>query len=174
MKKNFIIFVLLFFSSSFAISEDIKSINNKTQYEVPYGQSVICEEELSIGFNWKNRKFVRTTYKNKKIIFKKINHNFDKSNRICKFLMEKEKDWVVKDYARLKRCYTSQNFGKKASPSICDEDYEGEKLVGITCGIHKFDPDGIFIRRPYYSVTVKSDDDYKDSFSISHGKCARF
>ena len=176
MKKKIIIFVLIFLPYSFAFGKEITSIANKTDYEIPYEQSIICEDELHIGFNWENRKFVRSKYKNEKVIFKKINHNLDKSHSHCNFFMPDQKDWVEDDYVRLKRCYTTQSFGGKAYPSICSELYLGKeksKLESITCKEYKFDPDGLFLKKPT-SVGVKGDVDYKDSFSISHGKCARF
>lgn len=176
MKKKIIIFVLIFLPCSFAFSKEISSIANKTDYEIPYEQSIICEDELHIGFNWENRKFVRSKYKNVKVIFKKINHNLDKSHRFCKILMKKQKDFVENDYIFLKRCYSTQRFGSESYPSICSEFYKGKKkskLVSITCGEYKFDPDGLFLKKPS-SANVNGDVDYKDSFSISHGKCARF
>ena len=79
-------------------------------------------------------------------------------------------------------------MGEKASFRLCQEFYsrDNSKIEQIACGqinprdrfefkTFKFNPDGLFLSKPNDgSFDVDSDTDYKDSFSISHGKCARF
>ena len=83
----------------------------------------------------------------------------------------------------LPRCYSYQYMGEEASVNLCTKFYGFKKeknIKYITCGNENFDefkfnPDGLFLSKPHDgSFNVDSDKDYKDSFLISHGKCARF
>jgi len=178
MNKLSLILIFIFFPLSVTFSKDNSPLKNKTEYEVPYDQSIICESELSIGFNWIDNKFVQTEYKNRKVIFKKINHNLKhKFFKWCNFHLALEEDYVGHSYPMLSRCYTKQYLGKLASPKMCIEFYDsnknGPKLMQIDCEGFKFDPDGLFLKKPS-NVSLERNKDYKDSFAIAHGKCARF
>lgn len=79
-------------------------------------------------------------------------------------------------FLELKRCYSTQEFGSISLPSICKEWYKGKKktkLVSVKCGLYQFDPYGLFLRGSGFG-NVQGDINYKDSFVIAHGKCARF
>lgn len=169
--------ILVIYASSTSFGVELTSpYKNKTDFEVNYGQSILCEDDLRIGFNWENNKFVQRKYKNEKLILKKINHN-EKSEffEICKSKLYREKDFVTSDYARLNRCYTRQSMGGNPFPKFCSELYRGKnfKLDQIKCEQISFNPDGLFLDKPF-DVSLAKSSSYKDSFSIAHGKCARF
>ena len=72
MKKLLLILFLVIFSFS-AIGKN--KYQTEVPYEVPIGQSILCEQEENVGFSWEDKKYVLSRYKKKKIIFKKINPN---------------------------------------------------------------------------------------------------
>ena len=184
MKKLLLILSLVVFSFS-AIGKVEK------EFELPFGQAILCEEEKSIGFDWKNKKYVQSNYIKRKIIFKKINVFTDtkilkKCNSGYSFWLSSEKDNITKNWAVLNRCYSRQNLGNKPFFGYCKEHYnviqtgvpmssKNSQIWKIECQEFKFDPDGLFLSSPIKtSFDLSSNADYKDSFSISHGKCARF
>ena len=62
MKKLLLILTFVMFSFGAYAEKDYKQ---QSPHELPVGFAVLCEEEDSIGFNWENKKYVRSNYKKK-------------------------------------------------------------------------------------------------------------
>tara|TARA_X000000950_G_C13889236_1_gene650143 strand:+ start:1185 stop:1742 length:558 start_codon:yes stop_codon:yes gene_type:complete len=185
MKKLLLILFLVLFSFGAKAQKEYKY---QFPHELPIGFSVLCEEEKAIGFDWKNNKYVQSNYKTSKVILKKISPKTKGLlGKICKSKLERFNKKYPWSFV-FPRCYSFQYMGKKASFRLCEEFYsrDNSKIEQISCGqinpgdmfefnTFKFNPDGLFLSKPNDgSFDVDSDTDYKDSFSISHGKCARF
>ena len=63
MKKLLLILFLVIFSFS-AIGKN--KYQTEVPYEVPIGQSILCEQEENVGFSWEDKKYVLSRYKKKK------------------------------------------------------------------------------------------------------------
>ena len=185
MKKLLLILSLVLLSFGASAEKEYKY---QFPHELPIGFSVLCEEEKAIGFDWKNNKYVQSNYKTKKVILKKISPKTKGIlGEICELKLEEFSKKNPNSFA-FPRCYSFQYMGEKAYFRLCEEFYSRDysKIEQISCGqinprsmfefnTFKFNPDGLFLSKPDDgSFDVDSDTSYKDSFAISHGKCARF
>jgi hypothetical protein len=153
----------------------------------------LCIADGSTGFNWVNGGWQRANFKPKKYIISKItppenieeanknkDHNEFMSWHIChKKMIEEDERQGLSGYRRFNACLKVQQVGKKHYDfKACDEvhiKFKGMKIwrIKISCDDLKIDPNGYFHMAYIHSnLEAKPKDDYKDSLSVSVGKCA--
>ena len=150
---------------------------------VPVDTVIMCESELSTGFNWENGTYHKGTYKNKKHILKKVEpyggcFGF-KFNPHLNYFYPKH------SFGARRVCIKHHVFGEE--PDIkggeCSERYKkregGTWDITIACEEGTFvpeirlSPDGFYhLSHLHGDVSSKPKDNYKDSQYIEWGKCA--
>ena len=178
LKKALVPILALFVSSaSMAITDENEYFN------------LFCEEEKSIGFDWKEGNRVERSYTTDKFIITKLEHHPD-------YLLCNEDElasgWEYDFAKQTNSCYSLRKFGNEPNHfneiRICEEIWTGladggHKLTHISCSEHplgffEFSPNGEMSRavltRPYITadyLTAKPEDN-KYSILISQGKCS--
>ena len=182
-----ILFILLI-CFSFTVSAQEKD------YELPYDSSILCEEEQTTGFNWKNNSWRKVTFKKERIIIKKIDiFETNVPVKILRFCRNAyNNDFESGGSSILKRCYSFNSLGEEPRGISCDEYYSGKEknLRNIQCRQDFIDDGGTLKSKielmfnPYgefsYSTPIGFTDgpneksEYKNNFKISVGKCSMF
>jgi len=150
--------------------------------------SILCIDDDATGYNWRNKKWVQTNFKEgsryivKKIeVEKYINRNDRGKNKIL--LCNDPKVWDISENGKkftgsVDACYEIKSMGNEANfmdSRMCSEWWEDGKLDKISCRDHTpqlyFQPDGSFIRFPWHTDVSKLTEK-KDSLAISVGSCS--
>jgi hypothetical protein len=152
--------------------------------------SVLCMDEKSTGFNWRDRGWVQTNFAaNSRFIIRKLdiakyqnksteekwkNDVFFCENPTTAFTNEKDK----KFNGVVKSCYEIKDMGSSATltdSQMCSELWRDGQLQRISCRDHSpqfyFNPEGAFIRFPWHTDIDKSAAK-KDSLALSVGSCS--
>ncbi len=162
-------------------AQEKKSLSYKNYFEdkeVEIGEKIICATDESIGFNWKNNKFVQSRYKTETYKFEKIDHRKrNRKNRDdleCEFNLGEKEDELYDNFFRLNRCYkVKESFSETPYVMGCVE-FGINKLKKIDCGNgeYVFHPEQLFFASSNnQSKSPEMFEEYKDSFSIGHGSC---
>jgi hypothetical protein len=176
-----ILLLLIYPTAGWAIEENV------TRFPP---SSVLCIDEKSTGFNWRDRGWHQTNFiASNKYIIRKLdidkykdrtteellkNQTFFCENPSFRASAEKGKNfsgWV-------KSCYEIKDMGTPPSmvdAQMCTELWRDGRLQKISCQNHMpplyFNPEGSFIRFPWHTEVDKSLDK-KDSLAISVGSCS--
>ena len=142
------------------------------------GYSAICVEEQATGFNWDNKRWVKANFKGETHIVSRIPLEKYKETTDNNFLMCSDKE--IKSYGKfdyIYECYSVAKIGTKPTmldSRTCTEVWENKQLLYVDCSNHSskfhFQPAGNFIKQPWHS-DLRSDEQYKDSLTLSVGKC---
>lgn len=175
--------ILLF---AFIISANAEIVNEKNYY------NALCIADKSVGFSWEHSNWKKTNFYTSKYIVQKVKienpykHKNTKSSASC-FIdikdMPKPKWYKVKGKEKKWEygCYNIRQTGDKFynhTSELCTEvwkkDYNGKQyLESIDCKYFKFRPNGWFHQVSINDNTENNPKkDYKDSLSISIGKCS--
>lgn len=146
--------------------------------------SLLCVDEDATGYNWVNKKWVRTSFKSEKYVVTRIEPTKYSSTAVARtnnlFLCEdKSKDDLnLSNMTALYACYSISSLGEKPGPMdarMCSEIWEKGNLTQVHCNEHSgqfsFEPNGNFIRKPWHS-DARSSETKKDSLVLSVGKCS--
>ena len=166
-----IILVLCFFSQT------VLSLSEKVISDYEGGYSTLCIEENSVGFNWRDNKWIKTGFIGSKYLVKKISHSELKEWQKKELYDENYLYLDRKDdeFRIMKNYYNIRRFGDKFIPlfnQTCSELWDGKELESIQCPNFIFKPDGYFHRSSIHG-SLDEKDDYKDSLSLSYGKCSK-
>jgi len=156
----------------------------------------LCIAEKSTGFNWENNDWKITNYTPSKYVVKKVDPTKTRYNYSCVRTKDITNE-IWQSYYTLTSsgqpklltygCYTIKRFGQtyEAGEQDCREDWttypkedeetnpKTRKLESVWCEITDFTfaPNGWF-HTGYIHKNVKAIADYKDSISVSVGKCS--
>jgi len=138
--------------------------------------TVLCIEDDSTGFSWKNMQWQQTKYTSSKYIIKKI-----KDSKYCS--SEHLNKSSTDDYQYISGCYIGKRFGHN-DLSIGHKQAEVWKLINkkyilvrvnysdVWLRLH-FAPNGEFIQSlTRVNLLDGASKNYRDSISVSHGKCS--
>ena len=166
-----IILVLCFFSQT------VLSLSEKVISDYEGGYSTLCIEENSVGFNWRDNKWIKTGFIGSKYLVKKISHSElkewqkkDLYDENYLYLDRKDDEFRI-----MKNYYNIRRFGDELHPFdtvACWEGWDENELTGIDCPKFKFKPDGYFHKSSIHG-SLNEKEDYKDSLSVSYGKCSK-
>mgnify|MGYP003654778154 CR=1 FL=1 len=149
--------------------------------------SSLCIEEDSVGFNWEDSDWQQVNFKKDTLIVRKLAgqalEDASASGQCVEFMRPKDRIYEDAGLKTLIGCYSTSKIGKVAYPKWCEELYtkaDGSwELWNIDCTDNQlgelisFRPNGGFIRHHISgNVDPNPKNDYKDSLSISHGKCS--
>jgi len=144
------------------------------------GYSAICIEEQATGFNWDNKRWVKSNFKTETHIVSRIAIEKYKEAADNNFLMCSDKSGQNKSFSNydyVYECYSVVKSGAKPTmldARMCTEVWENKKLLYVGCSDHSskfnFQPAGNFIKQPWHA-DLRSDEQYKDSLTLSVGKC---
>ena len=135
--------------------------------------TILCIEEVSNGFNWKNGEYVPTKFTLDKKLIKKV------SNKECS-----SKPYKYDYMGSSEGCYKIDTFGEEESKYAysCNEIWKTDKenkpeyITQVQCGKFeniRFQPNGNFIfSRTTNDLSSKPKNGQKDSMYISAGKCS--
>ena len=143
----------------------------------------LCVKEESIGYSWKNNKWEITKFNLDKYLVEKVSPQ----DRFCQVKMQSvdtatvyqgEDKSGVKYYAT-KGCYNIRRMGQpryEFNTEICSEYWKKkqngqEELYMVGCTYSNFEPNGDFTMGRI-SDDLRNDQEYKDSMSLSVGKCS--
>ena len=148
----------------------------------------LCVADMSTGFNWKNGNWVPVRFKEKRYIVSKIDppkslNLASERGEIMAFvectLPQKDTEELILDnFHHFPACLKIQILGEDR-PNFLDcwethiKDEEEKWSTKISCGNEfAFSPNGHFHSSIFHdNVDSKPKNDYKDSLSISVGKC---
>jgi hypothetical protein len=147
------------------------------------GYSSICIEELSTGFNWQNKRWVQTNFKEETYIVSRIpveKYRTLVEARANNVYLCDDKSNENNKYGKtefINECYSVTKIGQKPTlldANMCTEVWESTRLISVLCNKHSskltFQPTGNFIKQPWHS-DLRSDEQNKDSLALSVGKC---
>ena len=150
---------------------------------VPVDTVIMCESEMSTGFDWENGTYRKSTYKKKKHILKKIEpfegcYGF-KFNPHVNYLSLKY------SFGARRVCIKHHIFGEEPNKKggECSESYKkregGTWDIRISCEDTSYTPEIRLSPNGFYHLSFLHDDvsskpknNYKDSQYIEWGKCA--
>jgi len=160
----------------FAISNNAAFAEKSTPewIERSVGATSLCLGIDANGYNWKNGNWVRTGFAPHKYLVKKVPIPAELTGIVDGLVNTCQPKDNFPDYGILQRCYVVYRLGEKPfQQNMCIERYSGDKLAAISCedGNFSFRPNGAFIKKTK-AADLDSDDDYKDSMFIEHGKCS--
>ncbi|MCL0039357.1 hypothetical protein M1M85_00195 [Nitrospinaceae bacterium] len=156
---------------------------------VPVGAVIMCESEMSTGFNWTNGTYRQATFQKKKRILKKIEPFEGDLSKGCfdfKFNPSANSLFLKKIFGRRQACFKHHIFGEESAKygGECSETYKkregGIWDIKISCSKDsglipeiRFSPDGFYhLVFLHNDVSLKPKNNYKDSQYIEWGKCA--
>lgn len=140
----------------------------------------LCLEDQSNGFGWKRGAWEATQFKaDKKYLIQKIApEKYKEMGTLCRAKEAR----VGGNYRVEYGCYNMREMGEEIrgfTSTMCSETWENNALKKISCdepiigAQYFFLPDGNYIRFPWHSdIDQNPKDQYKDSLSISVGKCS--
>jgi hypothetical protein len=147
------------------------------------GYSSICVEEQSTGFNWQNKRWVQTNFKEdtyivSRIPLEKYQSTLEaRANKIYLCSDKSKENSEFEKTAFVNECYSVTKIGQKPTlldSNMCTEIWESKRLITVQCDKHSskltFQPTGNFIKQPWHS-DLRSDEQNKDSLALSVGKC---
>ena len=177
MKVTIFFIIMILATAPHAVAEeDYQALAKRMlKQEIPVGLTVICKEKGVTGFEWKSGGYRGPhTYSPNTYVFKKLNH---KDKKVCI-----PDDEYIDPYSKtmsLKRCYSIGKFADSTPlTKYCSENYKDGKLNYISCNWdqYTFHPSGLLFRSPSTSskdVSRNPKNDYKDSYTMSHGNCLK-
>lgn len=147
------------------------------------GYSVICVDEQATGFDWQNKRWIKANFQGETYIVSRIPLDKYKSvvearaNTILLCSDKSSENRSIDNTDYVHECYSVAKLGTKPTlldSNMCLEVWENKKLLSVSCNNHSsklaFQPAGGFIKQPWHS-DVRLDEPYKDSLSLSVGKC---
>jgi hypothetical protein len=147
------------------------------------GYSTVCVEEQSTGFNWQNKRWVQTNFKEDTYIVSRIPlekyQSFLEARannlHLCSDKSKENSEFEKTTF--INECYSVTRIGQKPAftdSRMCIEMWESKRLISVECDKHSskltFQPTGNFIKQPWHS-DLRSDVQNKDSLALSVGKC---
>lgn len=148
---------------------------------MPDEYTLLCETEQATGFNWEDRKFVRTSFRLQRFIVTR------KHSNLCPGITSLEPlepfseniDWAYSKNV----CLNVREFGSEYKPEISDKCVESYIRPNDGKWMRQFNCDGIFTNikgefNGYFrtfsdtSVTTNPKNDYRDSLLIAVGRCS--
>lgn len=149
----------------------------------------LCIEDEKTGFNWENGAWVSANFTPDKLVVSKITLSQDPDQDlfarfICEDVAEKREDTITENFLTYHSCLSVQKLG--SDTPVYMNCYEGhfrmkekkndwEVFLECESSWHSFNfrPNGSFIKSYVHGqVDANPKNDYKDSLSISVGKCA--
>ncbi len=149
--------------------------------------SLICSVEESVGFNWKNSKWIFTKFYPNKYIVKKLKvEKFEPGNKeipksgLCWNEMQFNEPLIFDNKKFIYGCYNVREHGTEFYPTSskkCFEEWEKVgtkyKLKKVVCEDFKFNPNGWFHSSFIHdNIENNPKDNYKDSIGVEYGKCS--
>lgn len=144
--------------------------------------AVVCEEEQSTGFSWKDGEWVRTKFSPKKFTITKVERN--ESHKLCDTEKLKQRD-IYESSKYTNSCYEIKGFGREASwlnVINCLEAWnkvdDGFVLSGVSCNPVfrpkiEFKPKGYFYSLYLIGgLSSMSKNDQRNSLAIAIGQCS--
>lgn len=150
---------------------------------VPVDTVIMCESELSTGFDWENGTYRKSTYKKNKRILKKI----EPFEGCYGFKFNPRLNYLSLKYPSGSRrvCVKHHIFGEEPNKKggECSERYnkrvDGTWDIRISCKDTEYTPEIRLSPNGFYHLSFLHDDvsskpknNYKDSQYIEWGKCA--
>lgn len=140
----------------------------------------VCVAEESIGYNWRNGRWVRATYPvGERFLVQKLDVDTYRTKPLLEqpILCFKGLTDISKSIYEDHGCYLVKEFGSPKTTiygEVCTEYFDGKKPIKIVCKSMTLLPDGSFVSSPEYAdVSQDPPGGRKDSLVLSVGRCSR-
>lgn len=140
----------------------------------------VCISEDSIGYNWRDGRWVRVTYAaGERFVVQKLDAELYKTKPLLEqpILCFKDSTGTSKSIYEDRGCYLVKDIGSAKTTihgEVCTEYFDGSKPIKIVCKSMTFLPDGSFVASPEYAdISPTPPGGRKDSLALSVGRCSR-